>query len=113
MTSLLFDAVGGPVRHALQAYLQSSLGRYIKGIQLEGLGLLGDIVTNNLELNLDALRDLLPASLPFEFTRGFVRELRITIPWTSLFGTPIHVRLDTVEVVVSTRAVGASNAVFT
>lgn len=104
-----------------------------------GLGLLGsDLILNNLELRLDALQDLIPTPLAFEFTRGYVRvstmlestfvhhkfvvvdsdsqvhagvyasclhsllqELRIHIPWTSMLSSSIHVRLDTVECVLT------------
>ncbi len=39
-----------------------------------GMGLLGsDIVLNNLELRLEALQELVPTPLTFEFTRGYVR----------------------------------------
>jgi hypothetical protein len=101
MSSLL--DIGVPLRSALTAILQTYLSTYIRDIQLDGIGLLGDVVLHNLELRLDALQELLPPSLPFTFTRGFVRELRISIPWTSLTSTPIHIRVDTVEVVATTR----------
>lgn len=101
MSSLL--DIGVPLRSALTAVLQTYLSTYIRDIQLDGIGLLGDVVLHNLELRLDALQELLPPSLPFTFTRGFVRELRISIPWTSLTSTPIHIRVDTVEVVATTR----------
>jgi hypothetical protein len=66
-----------------------------------------EIVLNNVEVRLDALSELLPPSLPFHFSRGFVREVRISIPWSFV---PIHVRLDTVEIVLSTNDAGPPRA---
>ncbi len=43
-------------------------------LSLAGLGVLGsDLVLNNLELRLEALQELVPTPLTFEFTRGYVR----------------------------------------
>jgi hypothetical protein len=105
MASLL--DIGIPLRSAISAVLQGYLSQYIRDIQLDGIGLLGDVVLHNLELRLETLQELLPPSLPFTFTRGFIRELRISIPWTSLMSSPIHIRVDTVEVVAMTREAAA------
>ena len=41
------------------------------------------------------------AGLPIEFQRGYVREIRIHIPWLKLASEPIELTIDTVELVAS------------
>ena len=92
--SIIFEPVAILVRRLIAGWLQKYLV-----VDVQALGVLGDVVLNNVEVRLDALSELLPPSLPFHFSRGFVREVRISIPWSFV---PIHIRLDTVEIVVST-----------
>ena len=55
----------------------------------------------NLELKLDVVRREFAANLPIKFERGFVRELRIRIPWLKLHSEPIEITVDIVELVAS------------
>ena len=48
----------------------------------------------------DALNALVPNS-PLVLLRGFVKTLRIGIPWASLMSSPVTVSLDTIEVVLA------------
>jgi hypothetical protein len=93
-----------PVRAYLSSLLREQLRQYLDdGTQLEALGVLGsEIVLHKIELRLDALKRLVPVPPGFAITRGFVRELRIIIPWTALFSQAISVKLDTVECVLET-----------
>lgn len=93
------DTIGGPVKRAITSALQSLLSKYIKHIKLEGAGVTSDIVLTNLELRLDVFRKLL-RPLGFEITRGFVKEIRISIPWLSISSTPIEIKVDTVEFIL-------------
>ena len=101
-----------PLRIAVTALLRSQLLQFLTdGAQLEALGVLGsELVLQNCELRPDALQRLVPPQLAgFAVTRGFVRELRVTIPWTALFSQAVTVRLDTVECVLSGTAAPAAN----
>ena len=48
-------------------------------------------------------QDLIPTPLTFEFSRGYVQELRIHIPWTQLLSQPIEISLRTIECVLKAR----------
>ena len=78
--------------------------KYIENLDISALKLSvfgGDVVLRNLELKLDVLRREFASGLPIEFKRGFVRELRIRIPWLKLHSEPIEVSFDIVELVAS------------
>ena len=86
------------------ALITRLLGSYIENIDLSALRLSvfgGDVVLRNLELKLEVLRRDFAAGLPIEFQRGFVREIRIHIPWLKLASEPIELTIDTVELVAS------------
>ena len=105
-----------PLRAYLSSLLREQLKQYLDdGAQLEALGVFGgEIVLQKVELRLDALKKLVPVPPGFAITRGFVRELRIIIPWTALFSQAISIRLDTVECVLETSSkdTNASNSSF-
>lgn len=72
----------------------------------------GDVVLDNLEIRLDGEILLVNAdgyptalerqhSLPVIVTRGFIGQLRIHIPWTSLAWEPLRVSIHTIEVVLT------------
>ncbi|EGZ07795.1 hypothetical protein PHYSODRAFT_385208, partial [Phytophthora sojae] len=87
-----------PLRGYIAQNLQFYLSKYIEDIQLEGLGLFGgDLVLNDLEIKRHVLRESLEIPSSFDFSRGFIRELRIHIPWTQLLSQPIEVKLYTIE----------------
>ena len=85
----------------LEAALHRTLSKYFENLDITALRLspfAGDVVLTNLTLRVEALR---AAGLPLSFQRGFVRELRIRVPWLKLQSEAIEVLVDTVEVVAS------------
>jgi hypothetical protein len=69
---------------------------------LEDLGLLsGDTVLRNLELRKDVLREAFAIPSKYDILRGVIRELRITIPWTSLHCRQIEIKISNVELVLT------------
>lgn len=48
----------------------------------------------------EAINALIPCDSPVVLRRGFVKTLRIGIPWASLLSVPVTVSLDTIEVVL-------------
>ncbi|KAL4167218.1 hypothetical protein KRP22_012704 [Phytophthora ramorum] len=94
-----------PLRGYIAQSLQFYLGKYIEDIQLEGLGLFGgDVVLNDLEIKRHVLRESLEIPSSFDFSRGFIRELRIHIPWTQLLSQPIEVKLYTIELILTAKS---------
>ena len=88
----------------LETVLHRYLTRYFENLDVSALRLspfAGDVVLTNLVLRSEALR---AAGLPLSFQRGFVRELRIRVPWLKLQSEAIEVLIDTVEVVASASA---------
>ena len=98
--SAILNLVASPVQSALTLALQQLLSKYIKNIELTGLGVMEDILLSNLELRLDALPD---SAVPsgFKFERGFIRQLRISIPYLQLLSQPVKVEIDTVMCTLS------------
>ena len=47
--------LSAPLKLVVTQQLQSLLSKYIKDIDIEGLGLFGDVVSHNLELRRDVL----------------------------------------------------------
>ena len=94
----------------LQRSLHRTLSKYFENLDVSALRLspfAGDVVLTNLEMRIEALRAM---GLPLTIQRGFVRELRVRIPWLKLQSEPIEVLVDMVEVVAS---VGESNGAST
>ena len=92
------------LEHTFGALITSFASKYIDNLDLSALRLSvfgGDVVLRNLELKLEVLRREFAAGLPIEFQRGFVREIRIHIPWLKLASEPIELTIDTVELVAS------------
>jgi len=101
---MLGDYLLGPLRRYLTSALGRSLAKYISNINVETLGVGGDIILRDLELRLDVLQESLNIPLAFEFSRGFIKELRIQIFWTQLFSRPIHVKVSTIEIILTARS---------
>ena len=82
--------------------LQQQLSKFIKDINVDSFGIVGDFVLYDLELRLDVLQAQLDElGIPLELTRGFVQKLSITVPWFQLVSKPVVVRISAVEVVVT------------
>ncbi|CAI5713662.1 unnamed protein product [Peronospora effusa] len=93
-----------PLRGYIAQNLQFYLSKYIEDIQLEGLGLFGgDLVLNDLAIKRHVLRESLDIPSSFDFSRGFIRELRIHIPWTQLLSQAIEVKLYTIELILTAK----------
>jgi hypothetical protein len=90
--------IPSPLKSYLTSTLQSALSQYVLNVDLEALGVLGStgIVARDVELRLDGLNK----RLDLQSSRGFVKELRISIPWTALLSQPSVIELRTVEVVL-------------
>ncbi|CAI5746309.1 unnamed protein product [Peronospora destructor] len=94
-----------PLRGYIAQNLQFYLSKYIEDIQLERLGLFGgDLVLNDLAIKRHVLRESLDIPSSFDFSRGFIRELRIHIPWTQLVSQPIEVKLYTIELILTAKS---------
>jgi hypothetical protein len=98
----------GPLKRYIGELLRTYLSTYIKGIEVDEIGFLGsEIILNDVELAVEAINALLPSDSPLVLSSGFVKSLKIGIPWTSILSTPVSVALDTVEVVLCGRRNGA------
>lgn len=86
MQSLFQNIVSlNPLKKLIASTIQAQLSKYIEDIRLEEFGLLGgNIVLENLELRKDVIQELMGIPLGFDLSRGFIKELRISIPWTRL-----------------------------
>ena len=65
----------------LERSLHRTLSRYFSNLDVAALRFspfAGDVVLADLTLRIEALHTL---GLPLSFKRGFVRELRIRVPW--------------------------------
>ena len=88
----------------LERYLHRTLAKYFENLDITRLRLspfAGDVVLTNLTLRVEALR---AAGLPLYIQRGFVRELRIRVPWLKLQSEAIEVLVDMVEVIATSAA---------
>ena len=90
----------------LQRYISHLIltyaAKYIRNIETHlNLGLWGgDITLNNLEARLDVLQHSLAIPAAFTLSRGFIKELRIHIPWSAILTKPVEVTLTGVECVL-------------
>lgn len=82
------------VNRALSRFIRTAEGQENLRVNVQRGG---SLLLTNLELNLDPVMASLPG---FTVSRAFAMRLHVTIPWTNLFGAPIQVQLDTVEVVL-------------
>ncbi|CAK9101913.1 Vacuolar protein sorting-associated protein 13B (Cohen syndrome protein 1 homolog), partial [Durusdinium trenchii] len=98
------DYLLGPLRRYLTQSLEASLSKYIRNINIETIGVGGVIVLRDLELRLGALQRSLKIPLTFEFARGFIKELKIQIPWTKLLSQPVHISVSTIEIILTARS---------
>ena len=92
------------LEHTFGALITHYASKYIDNLDLSALRLSvfgGDVVLRNLELRLEVLRREFATDLPIKFRRGFVREIRIHIPWLKLASEPIEITIDTIEIVAS------------
>ncbi|ETV92370.1 hypothetical protein H310_13268 [Aphanomyces invadans] len=100
----MLDILSSPLRGYLAQTLQYYLSKYLKDIHLEGLGFFGnDLILNDLEIKRHVLQTALDIPSSFDFSRGFIRELRIHIPWTQILSQPIEVKLYTVELILTAK----------
>eukprot|EP00501_MAST-03F_sp_TOSAG23-6_P000245 GSMAST32.ASY1.ANO1.251.1 assembled CDS len=98
--SALLNLVASPLHSALTSALQALLSKYVKNVDLRGIGVTDDIVLHNLELRLDVFQESVFIPMGFKFVRGFIKELRISIPWLNLMSQPVSVYIKTVECIL-------------
>ena len=85
--------------------LMSYINKYVNNIKPSDLKVSfwgGDAVLRNLELRLDVLKKEL--HVPLEFTSGFVRELVIHLPWSSIASTSVEVTIKDLELVIQLKS---------
>ena len=80
-----------PLRGYLTELILEQLSYFIRKecLNVDQLTIGGDLVLHNLELKLDVLRETLGVPLTFDISRGFIKRLSVSVPWTNLFGQPI------------------------
>lgn len=81
-------------RNLLLGVLEDVLGKYVDGLTKEHLKVgvwSGKIELFELKLKPSALDDL---NLPIRAERGFVKSVRVRIPWTQLESKPVVVEID-------------------
>ena len=91
--------------------LMSYINKYVNNIKPSDLKVSfwgGDAVLRNLELRLDVLKKEL--YLPLEFKSGFVRELVIHLPWSSIASTSVEVTIKDLELVVQLKSPQKKNS---
>ena len=85
---------------ALTGLLLQYFAKYLKNVKDTELQFSlwgGDVVLNDLELRLGVINDELHFAHTtqhtplFALTRGFIQELRISIPWSRITSTPVKV----------------------
>ena len=72
-------------------------------LNVDQLTIGGNLILYNLELKLDVLRETLGVPLTFDISRGCIKKLSVTIPWTNLFGQPIELLIDTILIVIRSK----------
>ena len=85
--------------------LMSYISKYVNNIKPSDLQVSfwgGDAVLRNLELRLDILEKEL--GIPLEFKSGFIRELTINLPWSSIASTSVKVTIKDLELVIKLKS---------
>ncbi|CAM9514986.1 unnamed protein product, partial [Phaeothamnion confervicola] len=100
----VFDTLASPLKALVTSALQAQLAKYIHNVSLEELtvhGLLGgDVVLEDLEIRRDVLQEILRVPTHYDVARGYIKELRVHIPWTRLQSRPIEIKFHTIEIIV-------------
>ena len=94
-----------PLRGYLTELILEQLSYFIRkdSLNVDQLTIGGNLILYNLELKLDVLRETLGVPLTFDISRGFIKKLSVTIPWTNLFGQPIELLIDTILIVIRSK----------
>ncbi|KAI0224021.1 Vacuolar protein sorting-associated protein 13A [Lamellibrachia satsuma] len=86
--------------HLVANLLNQYLGKYIQNLESENLNVgifRGEVELTDLQLRPEALFEL---QLPVEVKAGVVGKIRLTIPWTSLYTSPVTAVLEDVYILV-------------
>ncbi|GFO42654.1 vacuolar protein sorting-associated protein 13a-like [Plakobranchus ocellatus] len=99
------STTGTPVEEARNMFegvvadlLNKYIGKYVSNLDSKNLNISifkGDVELKDLQLRPEALAEL---NLPVEVKAGHVGQLKIDIPWTSLFSADIHVSVENVYI---------------
>ena len=88
------------LKTALTRVVQHFAQQYVKDIRTDSFSLWGgELILQNLELRLDKVEQALGLGPNLRLKRGFIRELRVTVPWSSLKTRSVTVSADAIEVV--------------
>ena len=94
-----------PPTMVLQRYISQLLlsyaQRYISNLEASVNLWGGDMVFNNLDVRLDVLQQSLGIPAAFSLSKGFIKELRVHIPWSSITSAPVEVTFTGVEAVLT------------
>ena len=61
----------------------------------------GDVVLNDISLNLEEINKKLSIPSPFAITKGYIQELRCNVPWSAILTQPVKIILTGVEITLS------------
>eukprot|EP01083_Nonionella_stella_P089908 251096_1 len=87
------------VTHLILRYLRQYISNVEADLQISLYG--GDVILNDLDLRLGVLNKQIGIDAPFALTRGFIKELKIHLPWSSITATPVRIELSSVELTLS------------
>ena len=96
------------VTRLLLGYFRQYISEIEADFQLSLWG--GDVVLNDLNLRLDVINKQLGIDAPFSITRGFIKELKIHIPWSSITTTPVEIVLSLMELTLSNNQQSSNNS---
>ena len=91
--------------------LMSYIDKYVKNIKPSDLKLSfwgGDAVLRNLELRLDVLEREL--RIPLEFKSGFIRELRLHLPWNAIASNSVEMTIKDLEFIIKLKSLRAGSS---
>uniref|UniRef100_A0A7M5X1J9 Chorein N-terminal domain-containing protein n=2 Tax=Clytia hemisphaerica TaxID=252671 RepID=A0A7M5X1J9_9CNID len=84
------------LRSLVTSLLNKYLGKYVKDIDSENLTIglwSGKVSLSELELREEALVEL---DLPIDVNGGYIGQLSVSIPWTSIYVNPVEIEIDEV-----------------
>lgn len=99
--SSLFNVIARPIRNYISQWIEYFVSKYATGVKLDGLGILDNIIINNININTATLEKEL--KLPINLKRFQIQEASINIPWLSLLYNPITMKLRTLEIILETK----------
>jgi len=86
-----------------------ALGSYVEDFTEQDIQIdnwKGEILKENMIMKKDALQSLMGALIgaPVKVVTGFIRNIRINVPWSEILSKPCEVYLDDIHVICSSPA---------